>query len=67
MYYKAQANVVFGESIIYKDQAISKDVFDKLNERQKTKFVAHSEESDVNPKGFGEIVDYNLFTSKTRG
>lgn len=56
MYYKAQANVTADDFVIFKGQTIKKEVFDKLPNRQKIKFIAHSEESDVNPKGFNEII-----------
>ena len=56
MYYKAQANVTYKELTIFKGQAVTKEVFESLPERQKIKFVAQSEKADVHPKGYNEIV-----------
>lgn len=56
MYYKAQANVSNSKLFVHKGQSITKEVFESLPERQKIKFKAVSEESDVKPAGFNEIV-----------
>lgn len=56
MYYKALANIQHEEVIIFKGQAITKELFETLPERQKIKFQLQTEKSDEHPKGYNEII-----------